>query len=257
MKIVLIWRFIKESWGALITLLIPILISIDFVREFLGGHFLRWLIPISLLIVGFIHTKKSFENKESLEELSSRFEYRNSILLSNLESIPRTMIKEFSKYLNLSNEYRITLYRVKEKKSFVPVARYSESPIYREDGRSEYPIDRGFIGQCWEKGEIKKDSLPSYERNPARYIRESVKQSNMYKTEINSLGMKSSSFYCKRLDYNGDEPLAIVVIETTKTRLGLDINVLREYLEGPFGKTLSDTVKMNSPIGEEESLWLD
>lgn len=245
-------KLLRETWGNLLTLLLPILISIDVIRDILNNYYLLWAVAIILFVIGYYQTIKHFKSRDSFIEDIGELENARTILNTNLESIPFSMIKELSKFLELGNRDRITLYRVKENQSFVPVARFSESPIYRNYGRRQYPINKGFIGQCWREGEVKKEGLPSYDRSPENYVNATRDQTNMAEEEIKNLEMKSSSYYCKRLDHNGDDPMAIVVIESTKTRFSINIEEIKLFLEGPFGKTLINTVKMNSPIGRED-----
>jgi hypothetical protein len=244
-------RYLKENWGSYITILFPILVGIDAIKDILDGHYLRWILGIALFLIANWHTAKTFKSKKELEDRVSNLENINTMLVSNLESVPVDMIKILSKHFKLENNDRVTLYRVRDKDTFIPVARFSESPIYREFGRSEYPIDSGFIGQCWVQGEVTKEKLADYDSNPQRYIKQALKQGGMTEDEVKSLQMKSRSFYCKRLHYNGDDPIAIIVIESMNTSLPANLDEIKEFLGGPFGKVLIDTVQKNTPIGQE------
>lgn len=245
-------QFLKESIGTLIAAIFPILVSFNLINDFFNRYYLLWFILILIIIWAYYYSYKQFKTKGELKQKVAKLENENTILDENLRSLPQSMLTYFSKHFKLGNEERVTLYRIIPDQSFIPVARFSESPVYREFGRSKYPMDEGFIGQCWMKGELKKEGLPSFNNNPEAYLSKVASVSNMPIEVIEKLTMKSSSFYCKRLSYNGDEPLAIIVIESTKTRLRLDIESIRSYLDGSFGKVLIETVKMNSPVGEED-----
>ena len=155
------------------------------------------------------------------------------------------MIKTLAIKYKFGNDSRITLYKVNPTETFIPVARFSESPHYRKMGRKEYPIDSGYIGRCWRDGVASDEKLADYSKSPKRYVSEAMKQGGMSEEEIHSLLMKSRSFYCKWLDYNGDEPIAVLVFESMQTSLPTNIEEFNKYLEGPFGKVLIDTVKLN------------
>lgn len=242
---------IRETWVTLVTILFPILVGIDVIKNFLDEHYLRWVLGVALYLFGSILTAKSFKSKKDLKDRIAELENANSMLVTNLESVPVDMIKTLAKHFKLRNDDRVTLYRVRDRNSFVPVARFSESPIYREMGRKEYPINSGFIGQCWEKGEVFKERLANYDSSPNRYIEQALKQGGMTEEEITNLQMKSRSFYCKRLHHNGDDPIAIIVIESMQTNIP-NLEEMKKFLEGPFGNVLIETVKKNSPIGREE-----
>jgi hypothetical protein len=244
------WRYLKESWATVIVILFPILVGIDAIKDFLDKDFLRWLIGILLFLGANWKAMKNFHSKKELMDTISSLENTNSMLISNLESVPVDMIKILAQYFKLGNNVRVTLYRVRENDTFIPVARYSESPIYRKFGRREYSVDSGYIGQCWLEGEVVKEKLPDYEKNSTRYIEQACR-GGLKEEEVKALQMKSRSFYCKRLHFNGDAPIAVIVIESMDTTLPTNLNDIKKFLEGPFGKVLIDTVQKNTPIGQE------
>lgn len=246
-----IWQYLKETWLSLITILFPILVGIDIVKDFLDESYLRWFLAICLFLLANAQTYVTFKSKKDLEEKTAELENTNSMLVNNLESVPIDMIKIFAKHFKLTNEDRVTLYRVKGNDTFIPVARFSESPIYRRFGRKEYPVDSGYIGECWTKGEIKKEKLPDFEKSPQKYIERASKSGGMTEEVIKGLQMKSRSFYGKRLHFNGDNPIAIIVIESMHNTIPLNIEEIKRFLDGPFGKVLIDTVQKNTPIGQE------
>lgn len=254
-KLLFYLKYIKESWGNFIVILFPILVGIDLIKDFLDKHYLRWVLGIGLFLVANWKSIASYQSKKELNDKISNLENTNTMLSSNLESVPSDMIRILSKYFKLGNDVRVTLYRVKDNKTFIPVARYSENPIYRQFGRNEYPIDSGYIGQCWLTSEVVKEKLPDYKRSPKGYINEAIK-GGLTEDEVNALQMKSRSFYCKRLHFNGDTAIAIIVIESMKPTLPPNFNEINRFLEGPFGKILIDIVQKNTPIGQEEAqLW--
>lgn len=240
-----IWNYLKESSWMFITILFPILVGIDVIDEFLDKSVCRWVLAIGLFLTANILSFKKFESKQKLYEDITGLENTRDTLINNLESVPVGMIKILAKNFKIGNDSRITLYRVSPEETFIPVARYSDSPLYRKLGRNEYPIDSGYIGKCWKDGKAVKERLADYTNNPNRYVQEALKQGGITESEIHGLLMKSRSFYCKRLDYNGDEPIAVLVYESMKTTLPANIDDLNKFLEGPFGKVLIDTVQLN------------
>lgn len=246
-----IWAYIKESLWIFVTILFPIILGIDNINEFLNENYYRWVFALVLILLANVMSFKNFESKKELTDTISELTDRNENLVNHLESVPISMIKTLSINFKFENDSRITLYRVKPNETFIPVARFSKSPIYRKMGRLEYPIDSGFIGKCWVEGKAQLDKLADYSKSPKRYVSEAMKQGGMTEAEIHNLSMKSRSFYCKRLDYNGDEPIAVLVFESMQTTLPQNIEVFNKYLEGPFGKVLIDTVNLNIQASQD------
>lgn len=253
-----IWNYLYENWGSFITILFPILISIDKVKNFLDDNYLRWALGVILFLIASAQSVRSFTSKTELNGKIARLENENGMLKSNLEAVPFDMIRVLAKQFKFENDDRVTLYRVTPEETFIPVARFSESPVYRKFGRKFYPNDSGYIGECWLKGEVKKEKLADYSNNDIsreRYIEQALKQGgSLTREDVEGLQMKCRSIYGKRLHYNGDDPIAIIVIESMKTSLPINTDDVKEFLDGPFGKVLIDTVQKNKPIGLESEL---
>ncbi|UDK97156.1 hypothetical protein EYB33_12975 [Lysinibacillus sphaericus] len=239
----------KETWGSLLIILIPLLYTIEYTKDLVIKIPFHWVISLVLFIWAWVQTSRNFVSKKELTNNISSLENENGMLKSNLESIPENMVKIFYKHFNLGNEDRVTVYRVKDNEFFIPVGRFSDNPSYKKSGRSEYPLDSGFIGKCWTDGEFKIQNLPNYNRNQEKYIEQVKKKCDIDENLLKGLNMKSRSFYCKRLTFNGDEPIAVVVIESFNTSLP-DTTEYNQFLEGPFGKSLVESIKNNLPIGE-------
>lgn len=238
----------KETWGSLLIILIPLLYTIEFSKDLLIKIPFHWLISIVSFVWAWVQTNKNFTSKQKLTNEISSLENENGMLKSNLESIPENMVKIFFKHFKLGNDDRVTLYRVKDNEFFIPVGRFSDNPKYKKSGRSQYPIDSGFIGKCWAEEEVIIQNLPIYTRNEKKYLEAVTKKCEIDQNVIKGLKMKSRSFYCKRLTFNGDEPIAVVVIESLNTSLK-DSDHFKQFLEGPFGKSLVEAIQNNLPVG--------
>jgi len=239
----------KETWGSLLIILIPLLYTIEYTKNYVIKLPYHWILSIFLFVWAWIQTNRNFVSKKGLTNKISSLENENGMLKSNLESIPENMVKIFYKSFNLGNEDRVTVYRVKDNEFFIPVGRFSDNPNYKKSGRSKYPIDTGFIGKCWIEEEVIIRNLPNYHKNQEKYIEHVKKKCDIDENVIKGLKMKSRSFYCKRLTFNGDEPIAVVVIESVNNSLQ-DTTQYNQFLEGPFGKSLVESIKNNLPIGE-------
>ncbi|QCR33138.1 hypothetical protein [Lysinibacillus sp. SGAir0095] len=242
----------KETWGSLIVLLIPLLYTIEYTKDIIIKFTYHWVVGLLLFLAGWIQTNYHFESKQKLRSDISSLENANGMLKSNLESIPDNMTKTFFKHFGLGNKDRVTTYRVDENEFFIQVGRYSDNPIFKKGGRGKYPINEGFIGECWVNEEVKVTNLPDFDKNPDRYYDEIAKKCTIEKAVVNKIKMKSRSFYCKRLSFNGEEPIAVIVIESCSRTFSVDMDEFAGFLDGPFGKSLVDTIKNNLPIGKDE-----
>lgn len=249
-KLLIHW---KETWGNLALLLLPLLYSIDYTKNLITNHIpYDWIISLLVFLGAWIQTSLNFTSKEELKKHKYALENENNMLKSSLESLPEDMIKIFYKHFNLGNEDRITVYRVQDNEWFYNVGRFSENPFFRKGGREKYPIDEGFIGACWANGEYRITNLPNFDKDPERYFNEVVKRVKIDIEVLKNLTMKSRSYYCKRLKFNGEEPIAVVVIESRKRTFSVEMDEFERFLEGPFGKSLVETIKNNLPIGRED-----
>lgn len=246
------WRYYKENFYTLIILLFPILVSVDAIKDYLDKSWYYWGVSILIFLGANVISIKNYESKNELKNRIIHLEEYNSNLNSTLESIPIDMIKTLGKAIKLGNEERITLYRVDsndENKVFVPVARFSDNPNFKQYGRSTYPLNQGYIGQCWEKEEIYVSNLESYEKKKRKYISD-AKKVGMEQSDIESLSMKSRSFFGKRLHHNGDDAIAILIIESMNQTLPFEVEELKKYLQGPYGMMLIDSVQKNIAVGK-------
>jgi hypothetical protein len=241
----------KETWGSLVIILLPLIYTIDYTKNFIMKIPYNWIISIVLFIIAWIQTNNNYKSKKELNENISYLSYQNNTLKSNLDAIPENMIKHLYKHLKLGNNDRATVYRVKDNEWFIPVGRFSENPLYKKSGRDKYPIDSGFIGKCWAEEEVRVQNLPNFYKNHERYINVVKQKCYIEEHTLKSLRMKSRSFYCKRLTFNGDEPLAVVVIESTDAALPVKPEEVRMFLDGPYGKSLVEAIRNNLPAGKE------
>lgn len=239
-------EFLRDNWGSLITILFPIIVSINYVERILNDNYLYWILAVTLITIGFVQTVYTSSSKKTLMQKIVKLEDDNSFINETINALPLDMIKILSKHFKLGNDERVTLYEIRDDETLIPVARFSESPIYRKYGRSAYTNDSGYIGECWAKGFVKVEKLADYSRNPDRYVQQAMKNGgSLSEIEIHGLQMKSRSLYGKRLHYNGDKPIAIVIIESMATDLPVSVDDLNKFLSGPFGKVLIESLQKN------------
>ena len=249
MKVLKNW---KETWGSLVIILIPLLVSIDYIKNLIDSHKILWIVLSGFFVWAWIQTNKNFKSKNDFEEQIQSLSEQSNVLKSNFDAIPENMIKNLFKYFQLGNNDRITVYRVKDSEWFIPVGRFSDNPNFKKNGRTKYPINEGYIGKCWSNEEVIERNLPNFNKGHARYLEQVSRRSNVNEETLKNLEMKSRSFYCRRLAFNGEEALAVIVIESLNPTFSFNTDQLKGYLDGPFGIALIDAIKNNLPIGKEE-----
>lgn len=194
-------------------------------------------------IVGltFLFILISIENKKAVEEFEKEvLGYKTKI--NDLESSYSEIIKSngelFNSYLKLilrnldfKHTERISVYKVFDNQ-FILIGRSSMNPLLKTNGRNNYPIKEGFICKGWEEIDYRVSNLPDptinqgddyYNAvNAIKYIERGV---------VDSINMKSRSYFVYRIDGYEDEPTAIVVFESLKPD-GLDFEKIINTVMG-------------------------
>ena len=227
----------------LILYLFPVIVIEPNISKYIVGKFVYVIVflVIIFLINEFMKTNELMKNdrevtkiKEEnklLEKKRSDLEgYSESIGLF-LENLPKEFLRNVSEFLDLKNSERISLY-VLDGEKFRIIGRYSENPKYDRNGRCEYPSDCGYISKCL--GNNNGNSYYVKERLPkklSKYVESVSKDTGMNKDDINNLSMKSRSYFTRVIKDRHNKNVGILVIESTKTELPMDVEVLNTKLE--------------------------
>ena len=110
---------------------------------------------------------------------------------------------------------RISLYAHDNAGCFVPLARFSFNPKFRDVGRAKYPADQGFIGCAWGGGRCFQFGLPDPAADKAGYLQRHS-AFDVPKKIVDGLRMKSRLYYAVRLDAEDSSPMAVIVLESCK-----------------------------------------
>lgn len=240
---------LKTSWGQLLLLLIPIILTIPPLLDFISEHVILIIITIIIFIISWIHTVNNSVDFHALRVEANNLSENNEHLINNLESVPVKVVKSVFNHLNFKYSERITIYRFDEN-CFVPVGRYSINPEFKNYGRKSYPKDQGFIGYTWKNGAVHFDGLPDPVKSKKRYIKDIIAKCNMEEDIIEALSMKSRAYYCRNLLYN-HEPIAVIVFESIEDNLPVSTKDIDLLLEGVFGQLLVSVIRINLPLGRE------
>lgn len=154
-------------------------------------------------------------NNKSLK--ISELENKVDDIINETNDLFNSYLKLMVKNLNFTHTERISVYKVYNDK-FKLIGRTSENPRLEEKGRSEYPIGEGFIGKGWEEGEFFINDLPCPETDFDEYVNQINKICDISKSALESMKMKSRTFFIYRIKGNDNKPKAVLVFESKKEK---------------------------------------
>lgn len=184
------------------------------------GSILYYLVVILSLTFGVI----AVANGKEIEKLE-KDNNEKSLKINDLESKLNEVVNEtndlFNSYLkllvknlNFTHTERISVYKVYNNK-FKLIGRTSVDPLLMEIGRSEYPIDEGFIGKGWREGEFFIENLPDCNaRNGNNYYNTMNGIHPIPRTTVENMKMKSRNFFVYRINGYDGNPRAVLVFES-------------------------------------------
>jgi hypothetical protein len=120
----------------------------------------------------------------------------------------------------------------------IMVARYSDNPDYRIQGRSLYPANKGFIGAAWCDGYCFTANLPDSQTAWDDYVSESQK-TGINGDTIERLTMKSRSYCCLRLKRLQYWNKAVIVFESLSPT-----NLIEDQIKKVFNSEEDRLVRM-------------
>jgi hypothetical protein len=239
---------IRDSWGQLLLLIIPILLAIPYTQKLFTSTWYYLIILIIPFLVGWSHTTSKSLSYIDLKKAFDKVEEERDSIRYDLEAVPERIIKSLFDYLNFGYSERITIYRFDEH-CFVPVGRYAKNVEFKKNGRAQYPKGEGFINTAWVNGESMVRDLPDPISARKGYIRAVQDQCNIDEETLKNMTMKSRIYYCKNLLNINGEPIAVIVIESINPELPTDIEQTRDFLESSIGQLLSNSIRVNLPLG--------
>lgn len=246
------WKALREwrkTWGSIISLLIPVVITFPSINEYLDGSGYLIALVILLVLIGWLQSNKNILGHSELESQLDRIENQRDTLEANLQSVPTRIVKHMFQDIGLNSKDRITIYRYHDDQ-FINIGRHSDNVEFAKKGRSAYPKDEGFIGQCWREDYVYVERLPIYDKKPERYITQVSKKADIKKGVLREMPMKSRCYYCKKIFDTKGIAFAVIVVETTKYSLGDKKDKVDQILNDQFGKLLIESIEINLPLGK-------
>jgi hypothetical protein len=194
------------------------------IEDFQYGRFLYYFTMLCAIIFGIISTLSGKEI-DKLEKENNLKSIKINDLESNLNEVVNETNELFNSYLkllvknlNFTHRERISVYKIYNNR-FKLLGRTSVDPILMEIGRTEYPINEGFIGKGWREGEYFIDDLPDPEsgRNGSgltTYYNRVNQIHPIPRDVIDNMKMKSRTFFIYRINGYDGNPRAVLVFES-------------------------------------------
>lgn len=194
------------------------------IEDFQYGRFLYYFTMLCAIIFGIISTLSGKEI-DKLEKENNLKSIKINDLESNLNEVVNETNELFNSYLkllvknlNFTHRERISVYKIYNNR-FKLLGRTSVDPILMEIGRTEYPINEGFIGKGWREGEYFIDDLPNPEsgRNGSGLTAYYNKVNQIHpipRDVIDNMKMKSRTFFIYRINGYDGNPRAVLVFES-------------------------------------------
>ncbi len=184
------------------------------------GKIFYYVIVILSLIFGAIavaNGKEIYKLEKDSQEKSSKIndlESKLNEVVNETNDLFNSYLRLLVKNLSFTHTERISVYKVYNNK-FKLIGRTSVDPLLMEIGRSEYPIDEGFIGKGWREGEFFIENLPDCNsRNGNNYYNAVNTIHNIPRETVDGMKMKSRNFFVYRINGYDGNPKAVLVFES-------------------------------------------
>ena len=181
------------------------------------------------------------EKLKKYEAMSERFVGTHYALCSD------TLARISRETFGYGNTERISVYRHRGGNAFQIMGRHSEDPTFKQKGRPIYPADQGVLGEAW-RHDVATAELPDPSGNPEEYYRILEEDWNIRREVAENFTMKSRSLVaCARYEPKGINPVAVVVVESTKPGI-IKKDEVKETVNGTEGELIYDFFEMMQPL---------
>ncbi|MGI8548764.1 MAG: hypothetical protein ACR2M1_15785 [Gemmatimonadaceae bacterium] len=136
---------------------------------------------------------------------------------SNLFEFTQDRLKDIAHDLRFGRDMqteRITIYSHDPNGFFTAFGRYSKNPKHIKKSQKQYGQYSGCIGEAWKHGWYFADNYPDPLTDPKEWIDRCVRDGIEAET-AEKIGLRARMYCAKRIDDAQDDPLAVVVIEST------------------------------------------
>jgi hypothetical protein len=143
---------------------------------------------------------------------------------------------------------RISVYRHRGENAFQIMGRHSENPVYKQRGRPIYPADQGVLGYAW-RHKTATAELPDPEEHLDQYYQVLEEEWGISRQVAENFTMKSRSLVaCAVYEPKNIDPVAVVVVESTKVGILEKDVVVPAIMEGKDGDIIYDFFEMMQPL---------
>jgi hypothetical protein len=205
---------------------------------------ITFLVGAALVLVGIVATIKRTQAVAPLKEELRKFQSMTERLVGlHYELCSNTLARISRETFDYGNTERITVYRHRGGNAFQVMGRHSEDPELKRRGRPIYPADQGVLGRAWRE-KVATADLPDPKANPDEYYRVLEDEWGISREVAEDFTMQSRSLVaCTILEPKGIDPVAVVVVESTKVGI-LDKDEVVEAMRDTDGALLYEFFEM-------------
>jgi hypothetical protein len=195
-------------------------VSIWGLIDFPIGKIIYLVVVVGTIIFGVFSIQNAHSvtvlEKDNEEQAGKIIDLENGLTdaIKEMHELFNSYLMLLVKNLNFTHSERISVYKIFDN-SFVLIGRSSNNPNLKARGRSNYPLQDGFIGKAWAEGEYYVNDLPDINaRNGDTYYQRVNSICPIPREVIRGMNMLSRTFYIYRINGYDSQPKAIIVIES-------------------------------------------
>ncbi len=188
------------------------------------AEYLNWSLLVTVFAVLFqvlLLGSEAWVDHQKLKEEQARAEllrqrdHSLATIQRSLERILKCLAEDVDSYTTCC---RFSLYcHDDSSSSFIQIARISNDPALRKEGRSQYPDNEGHIALCWRLETTRYEHAPEDPTEWFDEMQQLLKNAPKYvnalpKDVVKSMTMRARSAYYARIDVQG-KPIGMLVVE--------------------------------------------
>lgn len=214
------------------------------VQVALSGPGIVFLAGIAYVVYGAIAGVKRTHTVGPLLKKLEKYEAMSEQFVGTHYDLCSTTLARMSRdTLGYGDTERVSVYRHRGGNAFQIMGRHSEDPTFKQKGRPVYPANQGVLGEAW-RHRIATAELPDPHGDPEEYYQILQSDWSIPKQVAEKFTMKSRSLVaCARYEPKGIDPVAVVVVESTKASR-IDTDRVKEAVSGKDGDLIYDFFEM-------------
>lgn len=215
----------RDYWPRVLALLGAVLIPTAelFFQNDPTGPWVFWPGVLFLLvgeIVELKHKKRISSLEKTMNEQKEEINDNRDVIeqaRQDYAELLRTKLRTLSERLELEDSERVSLYK-HDGEAFVLLGRYSEDPVYSQNGRPYYSEDEGCINEAWRNGQVHIDDLPDPSSDFNDWLEKQKIKCNVKKQDARQFTMHSRSYLGFAIRDASEDRRAVLMFESTHAR---------------------------------------